>query len=353
MTPRRRPGHLWSLACVCVVSVLVAACDAGPASIPSEVNALSTLAVAQRLAVGPVADRPWAMAACTPGALAQDVLACVDGVAITRAAFDRVRVTSPESVANREIIDALIAAEVLAAEAGKRGLWGEWLLDPFRSALVRRLLSAQFVDGFAPKDVKQTDIDRAFIRGAIRVRYAHETAWSTIDAQFLCCTGDWHRCEIDVKVAECAERYAPEAYALAAELAANPPKTKSEFRGRVLANKPIYPNAALQEVAFYYDATKPYDKQGEYDKMLETWTLAVIQLQPGQVSTPIRSAYGWHVVMLTDRAERREGKPTDPDIRADIATGILDGVRERDILLYVTDLMRSRNTQLFYDALEL
>ena len=57
--------------------------------------------------------------------------------------------------------------------------------------------------------------------------------------------------------------------------------------------------------------------------------------------------------MLTDRAERREGKPTDPDIRADIATGILDGVRERDILLYVTDLMRSRNTQLFYDALEL
>lgn len=314
---------------------------------------MSSLVVDQKLPEGGAGGRPWAQKPCTAGALADDVLACVDGVAVTRAAFDRVRALAPATIGNRELLDALVRAEVLAGAAMAQGMWGDWLIDPLRAALVRRLLKQQFLVDFGPEQVRQSDIERAWIRGPIRVRYAHETAWQTIDAQFLCCTGDWKRCEIDANVAACAEGKIPQVEALAAEMAANPPQSKSEFRGRVLALKHRFPDAALQEVSFYYDPSKPFDQQGEFDMMLEPWTLAVTALKVGQVSPPIRTAYGWHVVMLIGRQDRIDGKPSDPEVRDDIARGILDGVRERDVQLFATDLLRRRGAQLFYDNLAL
>lgn len=339
---------------------LVAGCDAADGGDDgvttfggAEDRTMSELVVDQKLPEPGPSGRPWGQRACTPGKLDATTLACVDGVAVSRADFDRVRALAPPEVDNRALVEALVRAEVIAGAALARGLWADWLLDPLRAALVRRLLRHQFLEVFGPDKVAQADIERAWLRGAIRTRYAHETAWATIDAQFLCCTGDWHRCEIDANVAACAERVAPQVEALAAELAANPPQSKSEFRGRVNALKHRFPDVALQEVSFYYDPSKPYDQQGEYDKMLEPWTLAVVALQPGQVSAPIRTAYGWHVVRLNERHDRIEGKPTDPEVRDDIAKGILDGVRERDVLLYVTGLMRKRGTQIFYDNLAL
>ncbi len=345
-------GRVVAVALVLLVALALGGCEDGTIG-EVEDNAMSALVVDQKLPEATVAGKPWAQVACTSGQLGADVLACVDGVAVTRAAFDRLRAQAPASVDNRSLVDALVRAEVLAGAAMARGLWADWLLEPLRSALVRRLLVRQFLVDFGPEQVQQKDIERAWIRGPIRTRYAHENAYVTIDAQFLCCTGDWRRCEIDAQVAACAERMAPQAQALAAELAADPPRSKSEFRGRVLALKHRFPDAALQEVSFYYDPGRAYDEQGEYDKMLEPWTMAVIALQPGQLSTPIRTAYGWHVVRLNEMLPKKEGKPTDPDVKADISRGILDGVRERDILIFAAQLMRQRGVQIFYDNLAL
>jgi hypothetical protein len=117
----------------------------------------------------------------------------------------------------------------------------------------------------------------------------------------------------------------------------------------VLAARPRFPNASVQNVGFYYDLEKSYDQQGEYDKMLESWTTAVIALKVGEISPPIRSAYGWHIVRINEITPKITGTTKDPDVRADIAQGILNGVRERDVQIYITDLMRSRNVGLLYD----
>jgi hypothetical protein len=308
---------------------------------------LSALDVPEQLPVASVSQRPWSRPCAAP--LPPDVLACVDGFAVDRAAFDRARVDAPAEVSNRALVDALIQAEVLAAQALRAGFWGEWLVDPFRAALMRRLLVQRFERDFGPEKVRDADIERAFIRAPIRVRYAHERHWSVIDAQFLCCTGDWHGCEVDPKVQRCHEANYPQAEALAAELAADPPQSAIEFEGRVLAARPRFPNASVQNVGFYYDLEKSYDQQGEYDKMLESWTTAVIALKVGEISPPIRSAYGWHIVRINEITPKITGTTKDPDVRADIAQGILNGVRERDVQIYITDLMRSRNVGLLYD----
>lgn len=312
-----------------------------------EQRQLSALDVPEQLPEASVDRRPWTRRCAVP--LPPDVLACVDGFAIDRAAFDRARAEAPEEVGNRDLVDALIRAEVLAGQALRAGLWGDWLVDPFRAAMMRRLLVQRFERDFGPDKVQDADIERAFVRAPIRVRYAHERHWSVIDAQFLCCTGDWHGCEVDPKVQRCQEANYPQAEALAAELAADPPQSAREFEGRVLAARPRFPNASVQSVGFYYDLSKSYDQQGEYDKMLESWTTAVIGLKVGEISAPIRSAYGWHIVRVNEIAPKITGTTKDPEVRGDIAQGILNGVRERDLMIYVTDLMRSRNVALLYD----
>lgn len=316
-----------------------------PGALPQQ--ALIALTVPERLPAATLQVRPWARPCAAP--LAADVLACVDGFAIDRAMFDRARAQAPPEVDNPALVSALIRAEVLAAEAIRRGFWGDWLVDPFRSALMRRLLTQVFERDFGPDKVRDADIERAWIRSPIRVRYAHETHWQVIDAQFLCCTGDWRRCEADPKVQRCYEAFYAQAEALANELRAQRPQSAAQFEGYVLASRPRFPNVSVQSVGFYYDPAKSYDKQGEYDLMLESWTLPVVALRPGEISPPIRSAYGWHVVRLNEMTPRISGTVKDAAVRSDIAQGILDGVRERDVLLYLTNLMRERNVALYYD----
>ncbi len=309
----------------------------------------ATLHVPERLPSLDAGRGPWARPCAAP--LPPTVLACVDGVAVERAAFDRARADTPAEIDNRALLQALIRAEVLAAEAIRRGLFGPWLLEPYRSALMRRQLNQRFRVDFGPKDVRQADINRAWLRGPIRVRYAHETHYSTIDAQFLCCTGDWHGCEVDPKVQRCAADLYPKAEALAAELAAAPPASDDEFEGRVMAARPRFTEVSVQRVGFFYNKSKPYDQQGDYDKMLEPWTLAAVALQPGQISPPVRSAYGWHIIRLGEIAPRLEGKPTDQAVRDDIAKGVIDGVRERDLQIYLIEKMKERQVVLHYEAL--
>lgn len=303
------------------------------------------------LAVADAAHRPWTRPCPRP--LPPDVLACVDGFAIDRVAFDRARAIAPAELDNRAVLAALIRAEVLAGAALANGGWGPWLAEFVRGALARRLLEQRFERAFGPDQVQQKDVELAFRNPAIRVRYEREAHYETSDAQFICCTGDWRACENSVKAQQCLERIYPQVEALAAELAADPPRTAVEFEARVLAARPRLSGVGFQHVRFYYDPARPYDQQGDYDKMLEVWTLAAVSVPVGQWTSPVRTPYGWHITRLDAIRPRSRRKPSDPEVRAEIAAGILDGVRERDVLAYLADLMRARKVQLLYDNLDL
>jgi hypothetical protein len=337
----------WALAAAWALT----ACASDPA--PEAGDRLSALVVAETIPPASLDQRPWAPTRCQPGALAPDVLACVDGAAITRAAFDRVRALAPAELGNRALIDALIRAEVLAGEALRRGLWSDWLTDGWRSALVRRLLRQRFVEAFGPAQVREADLARAWRRAPIRNRYAHEHAWLATDAQFLCCTGSAQECEISAAAAKCAEAAAAKAALLYAELRDDPPASEHAFRARVELAAGRLEGLSVQDVSFYYDPEKRYDQQGDYDLMVEPWALAVTALRPGQLSPPIRTPFGWHVARLNQHLPRKAGTLADPEVRLDLASGILDGVRERDVQLFAVALMRARGVTLRYEALEL
>ncbi|MCO4759998.1 MAG: peptidyl-prolyl cis-trans isomerase [Myxococcales bacterium] len=270
---------------------------------------------------------------------------------MTRADFDRVRSAYPAHISNRDVVHALVRAEVLAQKAQKDGLWARWLIRPYKRALVRRLLRIEFEEKYTAKQVKAADIDRAWRRSPIRVRYSHAKGWWVTDAQLLCCQGDWRRCKIDPTAQACITKLQPMAYELYGKLTANPPKTPEHMCGRVRNMTGEFPSVTCNDISYFYDDSKPYDQQGDYDLMLESYVLGVAKIKPGTIGEPIRTPHGWHIVRLDRIEPALDGKLTDPKVRADIAQGILTGVRIRDVQIRAIDLLRANNVAIFYDNL--
>lgn len=301
---------------------------------------------------GQVTAAPWAQASCAPGKPVKNQLACVDGVAITRAEFDRVRPLYAAHIGNRAIVEALVRAEVLAAEAKRTGLWSKWLLPSYKRALVRRFLMLEFEERYQPKDVKAADIDRTWRRGTIRIRYAHEKAWWVTDAQLICCSGDWKKCKIDPTAQACVTRLQPMAYELYGKLMAEPPSSPNHMCARVLALKSEFPLVTCDHLNYFYDDAKPYNEQGQFDLMQESYVKGIAAMKPGTVGEPIRTPYGWHVVRLNRIDPKKTGKITDAAVRDEIAHGILTGVRIRDVQRRALGLLQSNHVGILYENLD-
>lgn len=305
----------------------------------------------RQLPAGAVVGKPWAQRDCAHVAKAQ-LLACVDGVPVTREAFDRIRGSHGPHVSNRALIDSLVRAEVLAAEAARRGLWSDWLLDVLDQAVTQRLLQRDFEERYGARQVKASDIDRTWLRGAIRIRYAHEKAWWVTDAQLICCKGDWRKCAIDEKAQDCITKLQPAAYDLYSRLMMDPPGTADHMCARVLSMKGDFPSVSCDHLNFFYDDAKTYEQQGDFDLMVKPYVLGVVKIAPATIGQPIRTPYGWHVVRLNKVDARKAGKLSDEEVRSDIAQGILTGVRTRDVELRTIELLRANNVAIFYDNLD-
>jgi hypothetical protein len=295
--------------------------------------------------------QPWAPAACVPGQLAKDVLACVDGVPVTRADYDRVVDAYPAGTAPAAIVTALVDAELLAAAARKDKLWGQWLLPSHAQAMVRAYLRDKFELNYTWEDVAQGDLQRAWRDWGIRIRYVREPSFFATDAQFLCCSGDWRKCAIDQAAIKCIDEFAPKAQALYEILKADPPASPLEMKGKVYAVGHNFPRATIVDVDFYYLPDVPHDEQvgRGYTVMVESYATAVTALKPGEISKPIRSPFGWHITRLDKILPQLKGKVTDPHVRKEIAENILPLVRRRDSQRHAYELMKRRNVGVFFD----
>lgn len=340
-----------------LAAVLLAACADPPPAQPSESTPQTTPSSAGRpgqlaLPKGPLADRPWATKACQPDERSADVLACVDGVAIGKARFDAVAPSYPPGTPPRAILQALIDEELLAAEAARQGGWNPASLQTiYRQALVQALLK-RTVESLGPAQVADADIQQAYRHPDIRTRYDRAASYFVTDVQILCCTGDWQQCGKRDEVRACIERSEPTARRLHDEVLAHAPATGLELAAQVRTWGAKFPDAAVAEVSFFYDKTKPYDQQKGYDLMVKEFALPVVEMKVGEIHPPIRSPFGWHIPRL-DKIEPAVKKPwNDPDVRAEIARNIVPAIREREAIRLGFALMKQAGVELYYDRLE-
>jgi len=230
-------------------------------------------------------------------------------------------------------------------------MWSNWLIEPFKAAMVRAWLQRRFEVDHDVKEVAQKDVEHAFKSAGIRVRYRRQTSYFVTEAQLLCCSGDWRQCQANVDVQGCIDNNAKSARLIYERLLADPPQSGLEMSARVTSMSGRFPDVVVAEVFFYYDKTKPHDQQGKYDIMVEPYARAVVRLQQAQISEPIRTSFGWHIARLNKIEPARLGKPTDPEVRDEIARNILPLLRRRDLLGEVVEKMRKSGVRIHFDRL--
>ena len=336
MTPLHRRSRLWL---VLIAAVALAACHHAPAAAPSA--ALKAQPLAQ-LARG-----------CQPGPLASDVLACVEGVAITAPRFAAVRPSYAAQVSNPQVLQALIDEELLVAAAERKGTLAATRAQAQGAALAAALLETEVEHKLGPAQVADEDIHRAYLQDAVREHYRHAPGYTTTDVQLLCCSGGQRNCSESPDAQRCIDKLAPEAQALYAELMANPPRSSLEMNARALALKVKRPLITVGAVSFYYDISKPYDNQGgHYTLVVREFVDHVTPLKPGQISAPFRSPFGWHITRLDDFSPASNRPWTDPAVKKEVAEMILDLVRGREAEKKMAELMQRAKVELFADRLD-
>lgn len=347
--------HRGSAAPCLAALVLLCACGAeAPATAPSPAAATAVVATAKAahaLPVGPVGRAPWAAVGCTPGAAQAALVACVDGAAVTA---DRVAMAwqaHPEW-SRDQVLAAVVQAEVVAQAAAAAGGWRQaQTQQAHRQAMARTLLERAMAK-VTPKTLHDADIAAAYKNPAIRVHYDHADAYFAIDAQVLCCSGSPQQCGAREEVRQCIDKAEPVVRDLHAALVADPPATGNEMWARVKVLAGRFPDAAAAEVQFFYDKAKPHADQKGYDVMVQEYADAVTALQPGQLSAPIRTAFGWHIAFLDKVDPARRASWRDPAVRADIAAHIVDPVREREAQRLVFEQLRQRGAALFFERID-
>ncbi len=326
------------------------ACTAAPA--PTALAPKPPAFVAPKLPIGPLAHAPWVAAPCTPGALPADVLACVGGRPIARAEFDRAWAQAEPGTSSRDLLQAMIDEELLAQEAARKGLWANAVVQQTQRRAMAGLQLDRAMAKVTPESIAPADLQKAYRFPQIIVRYDHVDAYFVIDGQMLCCTGDFKQCSQRDDVRACIDETAPKAQAVYAHLLADPPQTPAEMFARLKVLGETRPELGAANVQFYYDKSKPYREQKGYDVMIQEFAEAVVQMQPGQLHEPIRSAFGWHIPYL-ERIDPAVHKPwNDPDVRAEISANILTPIREREAQRYVFELHRQQGVEIFFDVLD-
>ncbi|MSQ83626.1 MAG: hypothetical protein EXR77_12185 [Myxococcales bacterium] len=300
---------------------------------------------------GAVAAAPWAAQACTVGAPQLGTVACVNGAAIDA---ERVRMAwhlHPQwSV--EQVVAATIDEEIIAQAAAAAGLWrSPTVVRAHHQALAQTLLD-RAMQRVQPATLADADIATAYKNQAVRAHYDHADAYFAVDAQVLCCSGSPQQCMAREEVRTCIDKAEAIIRDIYSELQNNPPATAMEMWGRCKAMAARYPDVAAAEVQFFYDKSKSHDQQKGYDIMVQEYAEAVTALLPGQLSAPIRSAFGWHISFLDKVDPARHADWRDPAVRAEIAANIVQPVRTREAQRFVFAHMKPREATYFFERID-
>jgi peptidyl-prolyl cis-trans isomerase C len=274
---------------------------------PSLVAAVALLAACNKA--------PQTAAPATAEASAAPVVATVNGVALTRPEFDiyeknllrnaKVQSLTPDQ--QNQVLDDLVTMQIMAAQGEKEGLEN----DPDVKANLGLLHMRVLADAESQKFVKSTTPSDAELHAE------YDTAVSQMDKS------EYHARHILVASKDQAEQVI----------------------------KKLKSGAKFEELA-KTQSTDTGSKNNGGDlgwfttsRMVKPFADAVKNLKKGEISAPVQTQYGWHVIQLEDT---REASPPPFD---QVKPQITDAVMRKKLQAYVEDLKKQAKIEKKPDAL--
>jgi peptidyl-prolyl cis-trans isomerase C len=274
---------------------------------PSLVAAVALLAACNKA--------PETATPASTGATSVPVVATVDGVDLTRGEFDiyeknllrnaKVQSLTPDQ--QNQVLDDLITMQVMAAQGVKDGLEN----DPDTKAQLGLLHMRVLADAESQKFVKSQTPSDADLHAE------YETAISQMDKT------EYHARHILVASKEQAEQI----------------------------SKKLKGGAKFEDVA-KAQSTDTGSKNNGGDlgwfttsRMVKPFADAVKSLKKGELSPPVQTQYGWHVIQLEDT---RDAAPPPFD---QVKPQLTDGVMRKKLQAYVENLKKQAKVEKKPDAL--
>lgn len=201
---------------------------------------------------------------------------------------DVARQARARGLSAREALDELVAAELLAQEARRRGLADDPdVIEARRRERVRVLTERDFVPTFdGPEDVPQAALDSAWKNPAVRNYYQHEQVQKIV---YLRVPAE----NVGAAEEDAARRLAE---AIHAHLVAKPPRDQEEFGH--LADEIAGPAGVKLRKAAGQTRRKG-------DTVEEFAAAAFSLTQAGTFTAPFRTKWGWDIIYLVELVPAR------------------------------------------------
>jgi len=243
-----------------------------------------------------------------------EVVATVNGAAIYAA--DVVRQAAAQNQTAAQALDTLVSAELLAQEARRRGLTDDPdVVDARKKVRVRRLVETMFLPGFrSPADVPKDEVEKILRSPTARYHFDH-------GEQRLV---GWARVEV-------ANNASPQEEARAREVAAG-------FTALARAAQPKNKDDLLNLVTLYDRKMGGGDIAREIGGMVSEFGEAAFALgRMGEVSDPVRTRWGWDVLILFGvKPERHASRE---EAIAEVRDGLFDSSRREAFLRWADGLV--------------
>lgn len=298
-----------------------------------------------------LADPAW-----SPRTSPEDpVVATVGQAQITLSAVQRQVDLGAGEVDGPTALERLIEAELLAQEARRLDMaTAPEVLRALKHEAVRHLLHTRFIDELGPEEVDRRDVDQAFRIPQVRIRYDHEDGYFVRDVQIVCCVGAPEQCR-DNADPDCFDKATPVIQAVYQVLEPQQPfADEAAFVAAIEKLQLQYPQLAMKEHSFWYEQGVPYKEQHKYTRFFTDWVEAIVDLPgPGSIAAPIRSYHAWHIPMLVRHEPAVHRTPDEPQVRTEIAQGILPAIRKRAYQKWMHDRLTAYQVQETPKMLEL
>jgi len=282
---------------------------------------------------------------------AGETAAVVNGAKIYASAVKRLKKANPEKSAT-EILDDLIDLELLAQEAFSRKYYpnGAEMIEAFKTALAQAYLEKRFEKDLTPESIDNEELKKLWANNNVKQLFNHPDWYSIRDMQWFCCEKGSPACE-SAEAGNCflyGETAMKEIHGWIKDMKFE----NGKFAEYMESVKEKYPKVSLKEYSFFYDRSRPADKQKGYLIFDIPIYEAASRLGKGDLSAPVKSGYGWHILFARDYKPEERRTLDDQEVVAEIRKMFYEPFRKKEFMALIAELKKKYSAQTFYDNLK-
>lgn len=254
---------------------------------------------------------------------------------------------------DEELAARLAERKVLAMQALQAGLGQEpGVVRAWQRALAQTLVKKGFEAGHSADAIPDSTWEEIFWRSGIRPMFDHFDTFFVVDAQLICCRDNPAACANSVPAASCMRDTEPMAWEVHRELSKRDYMDAGEVQDAVKQlTDTRFPRLAAQEYSFQYNFAVPHEKQRGYTVFPRGIAQAAKDTAVGKLSTPVRSANGWHIIYVKSHMPEQHKGPDDPEVIAAVKEKFYPQMKQRDALSFIDNALKKHTVAVFTDEI--